>query len=600
MTTAALALAACLLLPPDEEIRVQVPAARKILDGWHAQEPVAGERKFIITYFTPADCEPAPQYRERLSRVLFDVQKFYLDEMRRNGFGDRTLRFETEADGLIRIHMVKGAHPASHYKTESGSEIRTECYPVLKDAGLFPNSETIAIFCNLSRWDEAAKTISQHSPYYAGGSQSSGTAWQCDSPILDSALIDRKEPIVQDGQYGKISLGKYNTIFVGGVAHEFGHALQLPHNAERQDQRALWGTALMGRGNHTYGSERRGESERSFLTLASALRLASHPMFSGSVKGMTDRARSTVKDVHLESQERGFNLAATVTGEPPIYGAVAYMDPTGGSNYDAATATAVPDENGRIQFECRSFRSDRPGAFKVTLLHANGAVSNPEELRFPYDVDRAGVVDVSAVKSKGTLKALSTAVNGRKVDEAHDALERLKTEGASARLVEAAATLFSTLNPAPRVEPAQAEGEMLRLTDAKYFAAATGWGRPSVNRLPDSEPLFWLGGRVFPRGLYAHAPSTYEYALDGKWERFTAVAGLADEHPGSVVFVVTGDGKELFKSSTVKAETPVQIDVSVKDVKRLVLTVTDAGDGNRADWGVWLEPTVRREVPMAR
>ncbi|QDT54355.1 NPCBM/NEW2 domain protein [Caulifigura coniformis] len=598
MSTFIVTLSALLAASPEEELRTQVPAARSILDAWHADEPSPGDRKFIIAYFTPADCDPAPQYRERLSRVLFDVQKFYLDEMRRNGFGDRTLRFETENDGLIRIHLVKGAKPKAHYKTESGREIRTECYPVLREAGVSPNTETLAIFCNLSDWDENAKTISQHSPYYAGGTHKSGTAWQCDSPILDSALIDRKEPIVQDGQYGRISLGKYNTTFVGGVAHEFGHALQLPHDAERQDQRALFGTSLMGSGNHTYGSERRGEAARSFLTLATALRVASHPMFSGSVKGFDSRAKAEAKNVEVVSRDRGFDIAATITADPPIYGAVAYMNPVGNSDYDSATATAVPDDQGRIHLECQSFRAGRPGAFKVVLLHCNGAISTPDELSFPYDVDGEGVVDLWAAKSKATLSALEKAIKSKKPDDAHAALERLRKEGASARLLEAAEVVVSTLKPAERVEPAAAEGPMLRLTDASSRQAKTGWGAPSVNRLPDESPLFTLGGRLYARGLYAHAPSVYEYAIDGKWDKLTAIAGLADGHSGTVVFVVTGDGKELFRSRTTRGETPVRIDVSVKGVRTLTLTVEDAGDGNGADWGVWLDPVLQREAVL--
>ena len=46
---------------------------------------------------------------------------------------------------------------------------------------------------------------------------------------------------MQDGEYGRISMGKHNSIFIGGVAHELGHALSLPHNKERPDEvRRVW------------------------------------------------------------------------------------------------------------------------------------------------------------------------------------------------------------------------------------------------------------------------------------------------------------------------------------------------------------------------
>ncbi len=110
-------------------------------------------------------------------------------------------------------------------------------------------------------------------------------AWQLDSPELDATNLSLTKPMIQDGQYGRISLGKHNSIFTGGIAHELGHAPGLPHREARPDE-AVRGTALMGSGNQTYGDEVRGEGRGSFLMLAHALRLASHPQFSGSVRAL--------------------------------------------------------------------------------------------------------------------------------------------------------------------------------------------------------------------------------------------------------------------------------------------------------------------------
>lgn len=243
----------CRAQSPREDIAVQVPAALKIIDAYHAAEPVPSRRTLHVVYWTPRDRDPCPQYRERLTRVLFDVRDFYLKEMQRLGFGERTIRLPTDADGLLTIHLARGTHPYARYGVESGREIRQDCLTVLNAAGIDANQETIAIFCNMSNWDPKAATMSQNGPYYASGGLRTGTAWQIDSPLLDPALMSKKEPLLHDGQYGKISVGKYNTIFVGGVCHELGHAFGLPHNRERPDERALFGTALMGSGNHTYG-----------------------------------------------------------------------------------------------------------------------------------------------------------------------------------------------------------------------------------------------------------------------------------------------------------------------------------------------------------
>src|SRR4051812_22125415 len=190
---AALAVPAAALTPP-EEIAAQAPAARAILDGWQADAPQKAERAVHLVYWTPSDREPAPRYRERLTAVFEETQRFYAREMERNGFGPRTIRLIKEADGLCRIHLVRGAEPYANYENKSGAKIRGECLPVLREAGLDPDRETLVIFCNMSNWDPEKRIMSQNSPYYASGSNRSGTAWQVDSPLLDPGLLGTREP----------------------------------------------------------------------------------------------------------------------------------------------------------------------------------------------------------------------------------------------------------------------------------------------------------------------------------------------------------------------------------------------------------------------
>ena len=178
--------------------------------------------------------------------------------------------------------------------------MRKDCVPVLEKAGIDANRETILIFCNLATWDPEKLIFKHKSPYYAGGSHRDGTAWQLDSPELDTINLAKTKPMMRDGEYGRISLGKHNSIFIGGIGHELGHelghGLSLPHNKARPDEATTSRTALMGSGNRTYGDEVRKEGKGSFLTLAHALRLAAHPQFSGSVKGMDFQAGQKFSD----------------------------------------------------------------------------------------------------------------------------------------------------------------------------------------------------------------------------------------------------------------------------------------------------------------
>ena len=582
-------------LSPQEEIADQVPKALAILNKWHATDALSADRRLHLIYWTPADREPAPRYRERLSKIFLDIQTYYRSEMKRMGFGERTIKLHAEPNGLLKIHLVRGAKPYEKYDVKSGSEIRRECLPVLKDAGIDADKETIVIFCNMSNYDDAAGTVNQNSPYYAGGSKSGGTAWQVDSPILDLDLLDKKEPFVQDKQYGRISVGKYNSIFIGGVAHELGHALSLPHNAERPDQKVAFGTALMGSGNRTYGDDRRGEGRGSFITLAHGLKLAAHPIFSGSAKGIDLKANAKLSDIEIEPAEKSFTFQARVTADPPCYAVIGYMDPAGGNDYDATTCTAIPDAEGRFTLHCDALRKGKAGELRIVALQANGGGLGDKTYGVSYNVDNDGKVDLSSAVSALKLAAVAKAVNAGDAAAARDEIAKLEAAKADARTLEIARTLAGTIDLKPGPTPADAKGKTCHLSEARWASARVGWGRPTVNRLPGDTAILRAGGKVFARGLYAHAPSAYAWDLGGKWKTFTAQAGMTDGNDGSVVFVVVGDGKELWRSATIKAQQVLPVSVSVTEVKSLELRVENAGDGNSGDWGVWLEPTVARE-----
>ena len=111
-----------------------------------------------------------------------------------------------------------------------------------------PERETLLIFCHLATYDEKAHTFRHHSPYFgAPSTQQSGLCFVADWAQQDLANLTRKEPKLNDGEYGNVSLGKHTTIFLGGIAHELGHAFGLPHCGERWDEK-LRGTSLMGDG----------------------------------------------------------------------------------------------------------------------------------------------------------------------------------------------------------------------------------------------------------------------------------------------------------------------------------------------------------------
>lgn len=272
----------------------------------------------------------------------------------------------------------------------------------LKKDGIDVSKQTVVIFCNLVKWDPKTRKMSHHSPYYAGGSHQAGTAWQLDSPLLDSAQFANtdKDLYLHDGQYGHISLGRYQSIFIGGVCHELGHALGLPHNKERADEWERWGTALMGSGNFTYAQELRKEGKGSFLTIAHAMKLAAHPAFSGSVKQMTTKPKTKYTELTTEpiNDSKGVRVTGRIEGDIPVHAVIAYLDPEGNSDYNATTHVAVPDEDGRFTIDCTAFANKATGRLRLVRVHANGWSQFKEDLGADYTRDEKGVITLEALE----------------------------------------------------------------------------------------------------------------------------------------------------------------------------------------------------------
>ena len=106
-----------------------------------------------------------------------------------------------------------------------------------------------------------------------------------------------------------------------------------------------------------------------------------------------------------------------------------------------------------------------------------------------------------------------------------------------------------------------------------------------------------ISGVSYDNGIGVFAPCLLEYALNGQFSKFTADAGIdaATEGGGSVVFEIYGDGEKLWSSGLVTGlDKAKPVDVNVEGVRRLQLTVTDGGDGNRLDAADWADATLHR------
>jgi hypothetical protein len=606
----------CAVAPvPESE---QAAMAVKIIDTYHGKRPATPPKKLHIVYFTPSDRDPELHYQERLTAIMEDIQTFYRDGMMRCGFGPKTFNFDRDSEGKIIFHLVKGKEPESAFPRPlsermtgdpiASAKVIADCRPALKAAGISFERETVLIFCNLANWDEKARTFQHHSPYAGRSTQTSGLCFALDTIIQNLDDISKKEPMLKDAEWGNESLGKFNTIFIGGIAHELGHAFALPHCGERSDEKPL-GTSIMGDGNHTYHEERRGEGKGSFLAMASAMRLAARPLFNGSNKDEAVRPRIEHCDVSLSTNlaraelrgRRGvLRLQGTVTGSPAIYGVIAYFDSRSDSQsaYHAPTATSVPDAQRRFAIEVSDLASCADGQLRVEFCHANGAVS---ECHLGFNINPDGCADLSQWELRQALEPIADAVARNQLDDAKAALHKLGENSAPEAAEEIARKLVASID-SPESAPANvpAEVKQLPLGDASPQSAEVGWLKPAQNRVPTNDnvlsPLL-DSGKIYATGLYAHSPSRYEFDLGGKWETLHGEAGIHSLHQhyaAGVVFVIKTDGKEVFRSTVIRGTSKARYDLNISGVKSLELIVEKATDRNNNNWALWLDPTLYR------
>lgn len=136
-----------------------------------------------------------------------------------------------------------------------------------------------------------------------------------------------------------------------------------------------------------------------------------------------------------------------------------------------------------------------------------------------------------------------------------------------------------------------AEAKTVRLEDLDLAFMRQGWGRPQTNRSMRLQPMS-IAGQRFAQGVGTHAHSSLWLDLAGSSGRFQAQVGVDDAAGGtaSIQFRVTGDGRVLFQTGTMKSGDAAQsIDVDLTGIRTLLLEVLDGGNGVEFDHGDWAD-----------
>lgn len=314
-----------------------------------------------VIYFLPQGDQPVEGYESRLNDLLLYVQNFYGKEMKRNGFGNKTFGLQKTPDGKVKILVIRGKEDIPFYSYDNGggwkAEKEIEAY-FKAHPGEKKSRHALVIMPSTSGDDMNPGGV----PFYGIGKY----CFALDYKYFDIKYLGEDSP-----------KGHLMTKWFGGMAHELGHGLNLPHNMQQVTEEKKYGTALMGAGNYTLGLK------PTFLTKASCAILNNCEVFAK--KEMKYYERNTgfkVQGWDVTFPEGKVVVRGSFVTDFPVNAVNVYIDhaPYGQVNndYDAESWTVKSDRKNHFTIEIPRSELHRPDVDKfqvrVRFLAVNGNI----------------------------------------------------------------------------------------------------------------------------------------------------------------------------------------------------------------------------------
>ena len=536
-----------------------------------------------VVYFHANNQDPLPNWRERLTRTLDDVSRFYQEEFDKYGISNKGIPFEKK-DGKYVFHLIRGSLPSKDYSKDSGLKIQNEIYNKTNNQIDFSKDHVLIIngLCD-KRTDG---TYVFHSPYHGTGNAISGVCHVADCELLDSKLLTNTTQKMAFSEmavaYKVCAVAEFNSWYIGGIAHEMGHMFGLPHDFGNPAELDSTNISLMGEyGSRHFRDYLWGGKISSVFSTASVLQLMSHPVFTQLSKPKSAATAFNMPDVEFRGNSSDLTLKIDGKTNVQPYGVVVLIRPTFLSEYYNRSFYKVITANDSISIEIGRL-VNKDYALRLIYLFPNGNVVNCDK---SFTIDNNGIAVEKKVTNTGVdIRAFSEKL--QKMERTPDVLTKLEI-------------IKTVLNQPTPIDPNTAVGSKLFLSDAKWEKASVGWEKVARNYYScESEFTFFLEnqGKLYSKGLFAHSPSLYVFKLNKKWLKFSGVVGLRDHAniQGSARFTIVGDGKVLYESSPLRVNQQSVFNIDIKDVETLELKTNGTEGHNFNSWAVWLNPLLER------
>lgn len=326
-----------------------------------------------IVYFVPKDLDTLVGYEKRLDEMMLWGQQWFHDKMKLYSY-DKTFGLLTnDQKTKVRITTIYGTKTSSQYTLEGGAK------PIWDEIEAYykahPQERLSDHFLNIvPRYSFKVSGEPTGPPYHGATYGKNRTCFVLDYEDMEMKNMD-----------DKTDKGKWFRLYYGGLLHELGHALNLPHNmqtvSELNDPNK--GSSMMHIGNYTLGTK------PTFLTPADCEMLSVNQLFNKEQKEYYGAAKARITEItgNYDQSKGAIILSGKYETDIPITGIAVYNDPQVnnegiGTNkdYNAVSFATKPLNGNRFYLEMPvtdfTYRNNEDYEIKIFLIHENGIFSN--------------------------------------------------------------------------------------------------------------------------------------------------------------------------------------------------------------------------------
>ncbi|HTM99932.1 MAG TPA: discoidin domain-containing protein [Pedobacter sp.] len=323
-----------------------------------------------LVYFVPNDAPAIANYQKRLSELMLWGQNWFKTQMGLNGYGNQTFGLFTDATKTaIKIITIYGTKGKADYPYSGGAAaVQAEINAYFNANPSQKTSDHTLVI--MPRYSLGADGNPSGGPFYGLGKW----CFALDYEGLNIANLGKTD-----------AEGKRFSVWYGGLIHELGHGLNLPHNRHKVSEASdpNKGMALMWAGNGTLGIS------PTFLTAADAAILNVNQIFNNNTNSYYGSVTAGISNIKAEysAAKNAIILSGKFTSSNKVKSIIYYNDPNyngegPGVNHDYNAITWESKPVGTDGFyiempinELVYTDNNTPYELKVKLVHENGNVT---------------------------------------------------------------------------------------------------------------------------------------------------------------------------------------------------------------------------------